>query len=300
MTLARSAAMTAEFAWRPLLIHLRLHYQLVFLSPLFLWGFLLGGAVPSLRALLGFLTFHVCLYGGITAYNSYYDRDVGPVGGLKVPPRVTESLLGFSLLVQVVGLAMTAWVGRFFALLYAIVMVLSVAYSHPRFRWKARPVLSLFVVALGQGAVGFAGGWLCGSMPPRPLYPPLDGLLGMAGAALITAGFYPLTQLYQIEEDRARGDRTFTVAFGARASFAFSLTLLLLGCACLLPVVAGRFGALDALLFAGAFLGLLAAIALWRRRFADHVERNFRTLHRLQAAMSLGILGYIGLRVFVR
>jgi len=47
-----------------------LHYQLVLLSPLFIWGFLLGGKVPSLRADLGFVAFHGFLYGGITAYNS--------------------------------------------------------------------------------------------------------------------------------------------------------------------------------------------------------------------------------------
>ena len=296
---ARGGAVPASIAWRPLFTHLRLHYQLLFLSPLFAWGFLLGGATPSWRALLGFLSFHVCLYGGITAYNSYYDRDEGPVGGLKVPPPVTEPLLGFSLSIQALGFVLAGWVSTAFGLLYLLVMVLSVAYSHPRFRWKARPVLSLFVVALGQGAVGFAGGWLCGADPPRPFYPPLDGALGMAGAALITTGFYPLTQLYQIEEDRTRGDRTFAVAFGARASFRFSLTLLLLGGACLLPVVHNRFGAWDAALFASAFLALLAAIAVWGQRFAQHVDQNFRTLHRLQAAMSLGILGYIGLRLWV-
>ena len=69
---------------------------------------------------------------------------------------------------------------------------------------------------------------------------------------------------------------------------------------CLLPVVRSRFGVWDAALFASAFLGLLAAIAVWGKRFAQHVDQNFRAVHRLQAAMSLGILGYIGLRLLAQ
>src|SRR5688572_25877500 len=124
----------------PLLIHLRLHYQLLFLSPLFAWGFALSGGSVSARAGWGFLAFHVFLYGGITAYNSYYDRDEGPVGGLRKPPAVSEPLLAFSLAVQLVGLAMTLAVGWSLTLMYLAVMLLSVAYSHPLFRWKARPI----------------------------------------------------------------------------------------------------------------------------------------------------------------
>ena len=125
----------ARATW-PLLVHLRLHYQLIFLSPLFAWGFALGGGELTVRAGWGFLAFHVFLYGGITAYNSYYDRDEGPVGGLLKPPSVTEPLLAFSLAVQLVGLGLALLVSWELVALYATVMVLSVAYSHPRFRWK--------------------------------------------------------------------------------------------------------------------------------------------------------------------
>ena len=44
------------------------------------------------------------------------------------------------------GLALAVYVGFWFASLYAVVMVLSVAYSHPRFRWKAKPLGSLSFV----------------------------------------------------------------------------------------------------------------------------------------------------------
>lgn len=284
----------------PLLVHLRLHYQLIFLSPLFAWGFALGGGEFSNRAGWGFLAFHIFLYGGITAYNSYYDRDEGPVGGLRKPPPVTRPLLGFSLAIQLVGLGLAVLVGWQFALLYVIVMLLSVAYSHPKFRWKARPLLSLVVVALGQGAVGFRGGWLCAATPPLPLLSSYAGMLGMTAAVLLTTGFYPLSQLYQIDEDRQRGDFTFAVVYGPQNSFRFSLACLMAGGACIALVVLDRFGLRDALGALGAQLLLWAVVWRWHRRFNSEVIANFVTLHRLQFAVSAGTLGYVSLRLLLK
>jgi 1,4-dihydroxy-2-naphthoate octaprenyltransferase len=285
--------------WFPLIVHLRLHYQLVLLSPLFIWGFLLGGKVPSIRAGLGFLAFHVFLYGGITAYNSYYDRDEGPVGGLRFPPPVSEALLGFSLAVQAAGLVIALFVGIEFMVLYLIVMVLSVAYSHPRWRWKARPILSLFVVAFGQGAIGFVGGWLCGSSPPKPWMGSPNAMLGTAVATFITVGFFPLTQIYQTVEDSERGDQTFAVAFGTQGSFGFALVCLALAGACMVPLVYRLWGRWDALLIGGVFIVVQGIIVLWQRRFKNHVYANFSILHRLQFGLSLGMLGYMGVRLFL-
>ncbi|HEY6077333.1 MAG TPA: UbiA family prenyltransferase [Polyangiaceae bacterium] len=283
-----------------LFVHLRLHYQLLFLSPLFAWGFALGGGAFSARAGWGFLAFHVFLYGGITAYNSYYDRDEGPVGGLRKPPPVSRGLLGFSLAVQLVGLGLSLLVGWQLLLLYLIVMLLSVAYSHPRFRWKARPLLSLLVVAFGQGAVGFRAGWLCAATPPLPLLSSGSGLLGMAAAVLLTTGFYPLSQLYQIEEDRQRGDATFAVVYGPSASFRFALGCLMAGGACIALVAFERFGVLDALLALAAQSLLWWVVLRWYRRFRSDVIANFVTLHRLQFAVSAGTLGYVSLRLLLR
>lgn len=282
-----------------LLVHLRLHYQLLFLSPLFIWGFMLAGGELSARAAGGFIAFHVFLYGGITAYNSYYDRDVGPVGGLKRPPPVNELLLPFSLGVQAFGFVLALGVGAWFSVLYAIVVLLSVAYSHPRWRWKARALLSLVVVALGQGTVGFLGGWLCGA-PSPPSLVGLDALLGLVVATLSAVGLYPLTQIYQIEEDRARGDSTFAVVFGPNASFKFALACIALALTAMFPLIRRLFGWLDAALLAVVYAVLLLVVERWRRRFQSDVEKNFVTLHRLQLALSVGTLGYMTVRMLLR
>ena len=62
--------------------HLRLQFQSI-LAPIFLLGYELTDAPPSLSFLFLFLLMHVGLYGGATAYNSYYNRDEGPIGGMK-------------------------------------------------------------------------------------------------------------------------------------------------------------------------------------------------------------------------
>ena len=178
-------------------------------------------------------------------------------------------------------------------------MALSVAYSHPRFRWKARPLLSLIVVALGQGAVGFRAGWWCAATPPLPLSTSVDGLLGLSAAVLLTTGFYPLSQLYQVDEDRGRGDRTFAVVYGPTASFRFSLACLVAGGLCIGLVVLRRFGLRDALLAFGAQLLLWWVVLRWHRNFRSEVMTNFMTLHRLQLAVSVGTLGYVSFRVLL-
>jgi len=242
---------------RSLLIHLRLQFQLL-LAPVWLWGWLMagGGLVPG--ALIGFIAYHVFLYGGVTAYNSYYDRDVGPVGGLEHPPPVHQLLLPFSLLMQAIGLALCMLINPVVVLLYSVFVVLSVLYSHPRIRLKARPFASLALVAFGQGVLVFASVWAAvrGS---------LEGIAGVAGilgsvtAALLILALYPLTQVYQVEEDAERGDRTLAVVWGRRACAWFAIACTVAGTCCMLVLVLARFGAVDAGLI---LLGLVVQIVL--------------------------------------
>lgn len=281
-----------------LLVHLRLPFQLL-LAPIFLWGWLLAGGGWSAAIAVAFVAFHGFLYGGVTAYNSYFDRDEGPVGGLEHPPPVAEALLPFSLAVQAVGWLLAALVNGPFFLIYGGFMALSVAYSHPRIRWKARPVASLAVVGVGQGILAFLGAWvaargdLAGATSP-------PGVLGAAAATLLVLGLYPLTQLYQIEEDRARGDRTLAVAWGPRASFAVAIVAQALGGAALAWTVAARYGPADAALLGLGVLGQVAFLWRWAGTFdASRVRANYRRVTRLNTAAAAALGGYCLVRLTV-
>src|SRR5215510_6977910 len=197
---------------RAFLLHLRLHFQLI-LSGIFLWGYLLAGGVPNARGLFGFILFHVLLYGGATTVNAYYDQDDGPITGLRRPPPAGPVCLWGGVAFIAIG-AVLAWkLGATFALLYSAMALLGLGYSHPRVRFKNGPLASVGIVALGQGGLGFLGG--AAAAVPRGLpAPDAAWILGGVAATLFTTALYPLTQVFQIDADLARGDRTFAAHFG--------------------------------------------------------------------------------------
>src|SRR5229473_933388 len=265
---------------RTLFVHLRLHFQLL-LAPVFLWGWLVAGGGVSLAVVLGFVAFHFFLYSGATAFNSYYDRDVGPVGGLERPPSVVPALLPFSLGVQAIGWVLAALVNLPFWLAYGVFMGLSFAYSHPRMRWKARTWTSLLVVGFGQGALAFVAAWAATRGEISSAWSP-DGVLGAVAAVLLILALYPLTQLYQIDEDAARGDRTVAVVWGPRRCFAFALTCTILGGLTMLAVLARRYGVVDTLLVGVGMVVQVASIGRLAQSFyPQQVLRNYRSVMRL-------------------
>ncbi len=203
--------------------------------------------------LTGWLVWVVFLNGGTLAFNSAWDRDTGPVAYLSDPPPPPAWLMIASSVFMVLGAGLaTLVVGPALGVLVAACVLLSVLYSAPPVRLKARPGLDLVVNMLGYGA----GSTLAGLLTARAAYfghpgacaaggwktvawPALQGSLSdqfagvLAGGGLgVVLGFgflfgslYPLTQLYQMEDDRARGDRTLVTALGARPALALSLVL---------------------------------------------------------------------------
>ncbi len=202
------------------LIHLRLHYQLLVLSG----GYLLGGLFsPELQLenfLLQFFNVHVMLNGGITAYNSYWDKDEGPIGGIKAPPKLPAWSHPASIIWQLIGLGLAYQQGTIFIGLYLSTMVLSVAYSSRRFRWKGHPWLSLLAVGTGTGTNTFLMGALAAGAS-------FDSFLALAaiGTALLLLSLYPVSQIFQIEEDLKNGDRTFAAIYGIKGTQRFYLSL---------------------------------------------------------------------------
>jgi 1,4-dihydroxy-2-naphthoate octaprenyltransferase len=281
---------------RDWLIHLRLIFQL-YLSPIFLWGYVVAGGHLGEQLLLGYIAFHLFGYAGGTAFNSYYDRDAGPIGGLAIPPPIPRGLLPFSLVWQLIGLVIASTVSLTFAAIYIVMFWLSVAYSHPLTRFKGKPLPALATVTIGQGVLGYLGGWVCAGQPIVSVLT-VPGLLGAAAATLITVGFYPLTGIYQIEQDALRGDRTLAVWLGPARSFDFALACLALGGLAAIGLIVVRYQILEAVVLALFLAGMLIAIWRWSRSFDNAaIMRNFHTCMQLYAGTSLGFLAWIGLHL---
>jgi 1,4-dihydroxy-2-naphthoate octaprenyltransferase len=270
--------------------HLRLHFNLL-LSPIFLWGALLGGGTLSdPRLWTGWLSLHLFLYGGTTALNSFYDRDEGPVGGMFTPAPVDAGLLRFSLLFQALGLLPALLLGVRFTAAWLLLFLVFTGYSHPRVRFKADPARALAAIALGQGVLGFVLGWL--AVTPAGL---LQGtaLAGMLSTTLLVSGLYIVTQSYQTPEDRKRGDRTLPVLLGARRALLVALLLVGTGGATLLAQLAPRLGSLGWLL-----LLFLPGLGLWLLRWAlafdeQRVRANYLMAMRFTTVASAGLLLFL-------
>lgn len=194
-------------------IHLRPHYQVLILSG----GYLLGGVMADTVELntkqywLQFLNIHILLFGGATAYNSFWDKDKGPIGGLKNPPKMSGWMHPASLLLQVAGFVFTLYVGWLYSVIYLVSFLLFWLYSTPLARWKGDPVLSVLVIGISTGINSV----LLGSVAAGGTIH-LSLITASIGATLILLSLYPVSQIFQTEEDKARGDTTFAVKFGIK------------------------------------------------------------------------------------
>ena len=176
----------------------------------------IGGVVRGAalgEALLALFVWVICLNGGTLAINSVFDKDEGDIGYLIAPPPLPTHLLAFSLGLLTIGQVLAFGLPPAFRLAYAICFVLSILYSVPPFRFKAVAGVDWLINMWGFGTLTPFAAWAATGRP-------LD-----AGHALVLlafcplfAGLYPLTQLYQLEEDRRRGDRTLALLLGLRTS----------------------------------------------------------------------------------
>lgn len=226
----------------PTLLHLRFPFVYI-LSPIFVWGAAWGPGAWTARTTLGFLLVHLALYPGANAFNSAFDRDTGPIGGLARPPAVPTGLARWSAWLQAAGAALAPIVGLAFTAGYLILWGIFTAYSHPRTRWKRSPLASTAAIVAGQGGIGYWLGWSAsgnGAAIQAAEWSAGDAWALVAACAVVAA-LYPLTQVYQLEADRARRDRTLASVLGPRGTLAWS---------------AGGFAVAAAALAAGGSTGL--------------------------------------------
>ncbi len=205
-------------------IHLRWHYQVGILSGGFLLGGLLSGLESPVDFIYHFLVIHLLLFGGATVYNSYWDKDEGPIGGLRQPPPLAAWTRPASILLQFGGLVLSIPLGPVYLLFYLLSMLFFWLYSHPVYRWKGKPILSLIAIGVSTGSNSLIFGYLAAGSSWDPAI-----LIPAAGVALIMLSLYPVSQIYQREDDEKRGDRTFVVAYGAVAVLRFFVSSFLLG-----------------------------------------------------------------------
>lgn len=196
--------------------------------PVFLFALALSPQVDWVNAVVVFVCLHLFLYPASNGYNSYFDKDEKSIGGLKFPPAVTKRLYQAALLFDGIALALGLFISWEFALMLAMYGLVSKAYSHPGIRLKKYAIGSWLVAGFFQGAFTFWMAWM-GIMQMG-----FDELsAGLWFPALLTSailwGSYPMTQIYQHEEDAKRGDYTLSYRLGIRGTFIFTAGMFAVG-----------------------------------------------------------------------
>lgn len=205
-------------------LHLRIPFS-YFLLPIYLFAISLSPNLSEQGLLCLFVILHFFIYPASNAFNSYCDNDEGSIGGLKNPPKVDKSVYLMAQVFDSVGLLLAIW---FFPQNWVLVLMLltyilvSRAYSHPSLRLKKYPFLSWLIAGFFQGAwvvwivyIGLNGYEFISVLKPHILIP---GIL----ASAILWGSYPMTQIYQHEEDAKRGDITLSIKLGIKGTFYFT------------------------------------------------------------------------------
>lgn len=209
---------------RSTLLHLRIPFS-YFLLPVFLFSVAVAPSFEADRLLLVFFILHFLVYPASNGYNSYFDKDEQSIGGLKNPPKVSKELYVTTLIMDLIALILAFLLRWEFAVLIFIYGGVSKAYSHPWVRLKKYPFMGWYIAGFFQGYFTFI---LC--------------LIGLSDLSIIEVfsikyqfpavlctmllfGSYPMTQVYQHDEDEKRGDMTISRYLGILGTFYFTAAL---------------------------------------------------------------------------
>lgn len=195
-----------------------------FLSPIYLFALAQVSQINWINAILIFIILHFLIYPASNGYNSYMDRDTESIGGLEKPPPPSPQLFWTTVVLDVVGILLSLFVGLLFTTVMLFYIGASKAYSYRGIRLKKFPYLGYLVVIFFQGAVTF---WLVyhGSSDPQTTEVPWQG---MVICSLLVGGFYPLTQIYQHRQDAEDGVKTISYKLGYTGTFLFCTVIYIL------------------------------------------------------------------------
>ena len=247
---------------RDTLLHLRLPFSF-FLLPIFLFGISQARFLHLYETTIVFIALHIFIYPGSNIYNSYMDKDTGSIGGLKNPPPVTRKLYYMSILFDAAGLLLCSFAGWQHMLVLAGYVAFSKAYSWHGIRLKKYGVPGWISVAFFQGGYTFMLANMAVLNQPSAMWFTAKNIECMLFASLIIGGSYPLTQIYQHDEDGGRGDKTISYLLGIKGTFIFSSVFFVAGSIVALHYFSHYYSINHFLVFFGCSIPVVLYFASW-------------------------------------
>lgn len=209
--------MFSRSAW----LHLRIPFS-YFLLPVFLFSLSVSPNFNQSSLFWTFFIIHFLLYPASNGYNSYFDKDEKSIGGLKNPPPVNKGLYYLSLFFDLAAIVLGYLkISLTFAFLLFIYGLVSKAYSHPDVRLKKYAVTSWLITGVFQGLFTFIMCYIgLNKFTLEQVWKAQVLIPGILTSIMLWAN-YPMTQIYQHEEDAKRGDNTLSLLLGIRGTFYF-------------------------------------------------------------------------------
>ncbi len=196
---------------------LRFHFSF-FLMPVYWFALSQVKSINWPDAGLVFIILHLLVYPASNGYNSFMDRDTSPVGGIKNPMQPTKQLFFVTIILDVLAISLGFFISAIFATGIFFYILASHAYSYRKIRLKKYPIAGYLTVIIFQGAITFFLVYH-GSSGNHTLQIPV---LAVIASALLIGGFYPLTQIYQHEDDKKDGVISISYLLGYNATFVFT------------------------------------------------------------------------------
>lgn len=289
------ALMPSRSAW----VHMRFLFSF-FLMPVYLFALSQAPQVIISNAILTFIIWHLLVYPASNGYNSYFDKDEGSIALVENPPPVDKSLYNFSIFLDLLAILVSLFVS--IDLLVAVLLfgTFSKLYSHPATRLKKYPFVSFLIVFIFQGAciywssyaaisgLSILNGWTVNFV-----------IAGLICSCLIGAT-YPLTQVYQHEEDGRRGDKTLSMVLGIRGSFVFAAILFALATSLLFIYWNSLQKLANFWLFLPFAFPIFAVFLDWfNKTWNNEQEASFKNMSRMTLVSGTLMLFYFAVLNFI-
>ncbi|WP_245811235.1 UbiA family prenyltransferase [Ekhidna lutea] len=261
--------------------------------PVFLLALSVSYTVNTVNLLLAFIILHFLVYPASNGYNSYFDKDEKSIGGLKHPPKVTKELYWVSLVLDGLGLVLSFLISMEFLLMILIYGLISKAYSHPSIRLKKFPIMGWLAAGIFQGYFTFLLSFI--AINDLMIHDTLEWSTQIPGilSTLLLLGSYPMTQIYQHDEDAKRGDTTISQKLGILGTFHFTAISFSISTVGFLYYFIAYYSFEVAIIFAAAMMPVLLFFGRWYLRVRkDSKAANFESTMRLNLISSLMLNGF--------
>ncbi|MEQ1675859.1 MAG: UbiA family prenyltransferase [Chitinophagaceae bacterium] len=250
----------------------------IFLSPLYFFALSQVPQINWWKAALIFVILHFLIYPASNGYNSYMDRDTESIGGIEKPPPPSRQLYLFSIVLDGTAILLSVLIHPLFPVFMLLYIGASKAYSYRRIRLKKFPVIGYLTVIIFQGALTFGLVYYGSNLDTRFFIP----WQGMVICALLIGGFYPLTQIYQHQQDLADGVKTISYKLGYTGTFVFCSIIYALAWVFMAQFFI-RKGETDKLLIVSIFfLPIIVYFIQWFWKVRkDVLEANFKNTMKM-------------------